>query len=126
MTGVVLDAGALVAVDRDDRRVGALLLVAWETGAPIVTSAGVVAQVWRGGPRQARIARVLSGVAILPLDDSAARRVGALLAETGKADVVDAHLALVVRPGDHVLTSDPDDISLALEALGVEAVVVRV
>lgn len=126
MTGVVLDAGALVAVDRGDRHVGALLRVAWEAGLHVRTSAAVVAQVWRAGSRQARLARVLTGVAVRPLDDADARRVGALLAATGARDVVDAHVALGVAPGDRVLTSDPEDIERALEALDVQAVVVRV
>jgi len=103
-----------------------MLRVAWEAGAPVCTVAGVVAQVWRGGSRQARLARVLTGVSVRALDDSDARRVGALLAATGASDVVDAHVALDVTPGDHVLTADPDDIGRALESLGVEAVIVRV
>jgi hypothetical protein len=126
VTGLVLDAGALVAVDRGDRRVGAMLRVAWEVGAPVRASAGAVAQVWRGGARQAALARVLAAVEVRALDDRDARRVGALLAATGAADIVDAHVALGVAAGDRVLTSDPDDLGRALEALGVEAVVVRV
>lgn len=103
-----------------------MLRVAWEAGVPLRTGAGVVAQVWRGGPRQARLARVLAGIAVRALDDSDARRVGALLGVTRASDVVDAHVALEVAPGDHVLTSDPDDLARALEALGVRAVIVRV
>ncbi|MCB9686155.1 MAG: hypothetical protein H6735_14030 [Alphaproteobacteria bacterium] len=125
MSHLVLDAGALVAVDRGDRRVGAMLRVAWEAKVPLRASAGVVAQVWRGGPRQARLARVLAGVDVRALDAADARRVGALLALTGASDVVDAHGALDVAPGDRVLTSDPDDLGRALEALGVEATIVR-
>ncbi len=123
---MVLDAGALVAVDRGDRRVGAMLRVAWASGVPVRASAGVVAQVWRGGPRQARLARVLAGVAVRPLDAPDARRVGAVLAATGARDVVDAHVAVGTATGDHVLTSDPDDLRQALDALGVQAILVRV
>lgn len=123
---MVLDTGALVAVDRGDRKVGAMLRVAWERGVPIRTSAAVVAQAWRNGSRQARLARVLTGVTAHTLDEAAARQVGALLAQTGATDVVDAHVALCVAAGDHVLTSDPEDIRRALAALGATATVVTV
>ena len=51
----------------------------------------------------------------------AARRCGLLLAGSATSDVVDAALALLVRRGDTVLTSDPQDIGRLLEATGVEA-----
>jgi hypothetical protein len=123
---MVLDTGALVAVDRGDRTVGAMLRVAWERGVPVRTSAAVVAQAWRNGSRQARLARVLTGITVHPLDDAAARKVGSLLAQTGATDVVDAHVALCVANGDHVLTSDPEDIGRAMAALGTTAIVVTV
>ena len=126
MTGVVLDAGALVAIDRGDRAIGAMLRVAWELGVPVRTSAAAVAQVWRSGSRQARLARVLSGVDSAPLDLDEARAIGTLLARNASADVVDAHVARLVHPGDRVLTSDPDDIAALLRTREVEAAVVRV
>lgn len=75
---LVLDAGALLAIERRDRRVGALL------------------------------------------------RLGALLAVTGGSDVVDAHVASLARPGDQVLTSDPDDLGRLLDAISVRATVILV
>jgi PIN domain nuclease of toxin-antitoxin system len=123
---IVLDAGALVAVDRGDRRVGAILKVAWERSTPVETSAGVVGQVWRGGPGQARLARTLAGVAVAALDLDGAKRAGTLLGRAGLPDVVDAHLALQVRAGDRVLTSDPQDLAALLDARRVEATIVRV
>jgi predicted nucleic acid-binding protein len=118
---LVLDAGALIAVDKRDRRVGTRLAVAREEGLPIRTAATVLAQVWRNGARQANLARVLSGVEVLPLDDDDARRAGELLAATGTTDVVDAHVATLVEPGDDVLTADPQDISRLIVARGVKA-----
>jgi hypothetical protein len=123
---LVLDAGALVAVDRDDRKVRALLAEAVEAGVPVQTSAAVVGQVWRGGPRQARLARVLRGVRVVSLEEDDGRRIGLLLAATGSSDVVDAHVVLDAADGDVVLASDPHDIRRALDALGVRASVVRV
>jgi hypothetical protein len=123
---LVLDAGALIAIDRQDRAVGALLRVVQRERLPVRTSAAVLAQVWRDGSLQANLARVLSGVAVAPLDSFAGRSVGELLARTRTADVVDGHLALTVRPEDTVLTSDPDDIKKILRARRVPATVRRV
>lgn len=122
----VLDAGALVAIDRRDRRVGALLRVLQRAGLPVRTSAGVVAQVWRDGRKQANLARVLAGVAVLAIDETSSRRIGELLAATGTADLVDAHVALLCTSGDHVLTSDRGDIDALVRARTVEALLVEV
>jgi hypothetical protein len=70
----LLDAGALVAVDRRDRVLGAQLRVLQQQGTPLRASAAVVGQVWRDGRKQANLARVLAGVGIEPLgkDDASA------------------------------------------------------
>ncbi|MEA2932221.1 MAG: hypothetical protein QOI56_1006, partial [Actinomycetota bacterium] len=57
MTGAVLDSSPLVAFERSDRRVVAILARAVHHGDPLVVPAGVVAQVWRDGRRQSRLAR---------------------------------------------------------------------
>lgn len=106
---VVLDAGALIAIDRRDRAVGAMLRVAQQQHVAVRSSGGAVAQVWRDGARQANIARVLSGVDIAALDFAAAKRIGPLLGATDSSDVVDGHVAQLVNAGDHLVTSDPDD-----------------
>ncbi|MGH4014459.1 MAG: hypothetical protein ACRDSL_11160 [Pseudonocardiaceae bacterium] len=54
---LILDAGALIAIDRDDRRVAGLIELGRRAGASLVIPAPVVAQAWRGGARQARLAR---------------------------------------------------------------------
>jgi hypothetical protein len=124
VTSLVLDAGAFVAIDKTDRRVGAMLRVAQRAGLPVRTSAAAVAQVWRSGARQANLARVLAGVEVRPLDDG--RSVGQLLAASGTADVVDAHVALVAQSGDRLLTSDPHELALLVEARGVRIEMIRV
>ncbi|MGH9268345.1 MAG: PIN domain-containing protein [Acidimicrobiales bacterium] len=121
----VLDAGALIAIDKRDRRVGAMLRVLQHGGVPIYTSAAVVAQVWRDGRRQANLARVLSGVDVAPLDDHGGRRVGELLRASKSNDLVDAHVALLVQPEARVLTSDGADIQALLRSRRVKAHVVR-
>lgn len=123
---LVLDAGAFIAVEKGDRGVRARLSVAKEERLLVRTTATVVAQVWRDGARQSDLARALAGVEVLPLDEDDARRVGELLAATATTDVVDAHLATVVRPGDEVLTTDPHHIGRLVVARGVTATAVEV
>lgn len=122
----VLDAGALIAVDKRDRAVGAMLRVLQRDGVPVVTSSAVVAQAWRDPRRQVNLARVLTGVDIAALDDIAAKKVGELLRANGTSDLADAHVALLVQPQDRVLTSDEDDIKALLRTRRVKAVTVRV
>jgi hypothetical protein len=121
-----LDAGALVAIDRRDREVGAMLRVLQREAVPILTSAGVVAQVWRDGTRQANLARVLHGVDITALDDAAAKKVGEVLKANRTADVVDAHVVLLVHPQDRIFTSDDADILALLRTRKVKATVIPV
>ena len=91
----VLDAGALVAVDRRNRLIGAQLRVLQQQGTPIRVSSAVVGQVWRDGRTQANLARVLAGVGIEALGKDDGKRIGELLALSGSADIVDAHVALI-------------------------------
>lgn len=81
----------------------------------LTTSAAVVAQVWRGGSRQARLARLLASdlVTELALDAEASRRIGVLAATApGARDVVDGHVAVITLERDAVvLTSAPEDIA---------------
>ena len=109
---VVLDAGALIAVERGAPLVRRYLLLADQGAVTIVTSSAVVAQVWRGGARQARLARLLRSDLIeeVRLDRATSRRIGALAGATGGVDVVDGHVALLTAERDAVvLTSDPND-----------------
>jgi hypothetical protein len=113
MSGAVLDAGALVAFERNDRRVVAIVTRAVEHRDPLVVPAGVVAQTWRDGRLQVRLARLLGSplCEIVPLDDRAARSVGQLCGVSGTTDIVDASVALAGRQRTmRVVTSDPDDI----------------
>lgn len=123
---LVLDAGALLAIDRRDRRVGALLRVAQQERIAVHTSPAAVAKVWRRGARQVQLARTLAGVAAPPLDLGAGKRLGALLGTSRTCDVVDAHVASLACAGDQVLTSDPEKLRHLLNALSVDATVVRV
>lgn len=113
MADVVLDAGALIAVERGSRRIAALLDAVARSGGTVLVPAGALAQVWRDGARQARLGRFLRVVAVVvvPLDEQTARAAGALCGRTGTSDVVDASVALAAaRNGCAVVTSDPDDL----------------
>ena len=119
---IVLDAGGLIAIDNNDRRVAALLRIAHRERIPVRTSAVVVA---RPGARarQANLARTLAGTNIVSVDAAVGRRIGELLARTGTADVVDGHVALLTDPGDTVITSDKIDIQRLLASRMVTAVI---
>lgn len=121
----VLDAGALIALDRGDRDTWALVADVVRQGHRPVVPAPVVAQAWRDGRRQARLARVLSGADQVATDGRLARRAGELLGRSETVDVLDALVALAAadRPGHEVLTSNPGDIHLLLQVLGVRRVV---
>jgi hypothetical protein len=96
---LVLDAGALIAVERGDRATAALIEVGRQDGRGIIVPAGVVAQTWRSGPRQARVARLLSAneVSVEPLTDAAARAAGIVCGAAGTSDVVDASIVIAAR-----------------------------
>lgn len=96
---LVLDAGALIAVERADRATAAVIEAARQEHRVVVVPAGVVGQVWRGGERQARLARLLNadGVVVEPLTDTGARAAGVLCGKAGTTDVVDASVVLGAR-----------------------------
>jgi hypothetical protein len=123
---VILDAGALVAIERRDRRFLANLLEAQRRKVPIRTSSAALAQVWRGGARQAGLARQLPAIDQRALDSDAGRQVGALLGAARTSDVVDGHVAFLCNPGDVVFTSDPNDIRHLLDVRAVEVAIERV
>ena len=124
---LVLDAGALVAVERAHPKILALIKDEVLAGRPPLTHGGVIGQVWRGGrDRQAVLAIILAGVEVTPLDDHLGRRAGVLLGRAGASDVVDAALVLLAADGDDILTSDPDDLRALAAAAGVHVELVPV
>jgi len=120
---LVLDAGALLAYDRGDRTVQAFLERASRNRTDVVTTTGAVAQVWRNGSRNARLALLLRGVSEVELGSGHARRIGALLGTAQLADVVDASVVDAAADGAEILTSDPDGI-VSLAAASQKTVIV--
>lgn len=113
MPGVTLDAGGLIALDRDDRRVVVLLARARETGAQVTVPAPALAQAIRRPERQVRLSRLIRqpGTGVIALGRVDATHVGRLLAASGTSDVVDAHVVICARRADQpVVTSDPGDL----------------
>jgi hypothetical protein len=108
---LILDAGALIAYEHGDRTVRAFLERASRTGVDVRTTTGAVAQVWRDGARQARLARLLRGLLEVELTRERARDVGLLLGQARRRDVVDGSLLDAAADGDEILTTDPDDIA---------------
>jgi len=115
---LVLDNGALIALERNDRAMWRRFKLALLAGQVPVSHGGVIGQSWRGrGPRQALLAKALDTIEIRPLDQALGRAAGELLALTGLSDVIDAALVLLAEDDDQIVTSDPGDIApLAIAA----------
>jgi predicted nucleic acid-binding protein len=114
MKGLCLDAGALIAIERGVPGVVRFVDEHVREGRAVHVPAAVIAQVWRGGPRQARLSRFLRAeeISVIALDEEIAQLVGILCGAMGTADIVDAHVALHARMhGFAVLTSDPEDLA---------------
>ncbi len=112
-SAVILDAGALIALDRGDKRMIALLQRAIAQRRKFRVPAGVVAQVWRNGRLQVALARFLQTeeVEIVSLDPQLARSCGELCCAANTSDIVDASVILLARERrDPIVTSDPSDL----------------
>jgi predicted nucleic acid-binding protein len=124
MNALILDAGAFVAIDRGDPAMHAKVRAALRAGLPVRTNANVVAQVWRNGARQARLAKALREVTVEPITREDGYRAGELMGATRTKDVVDATVALLAKSGDRVYTSDVGDLQKLCEATGFKSVVI--
>ena len=122
---LILDAGALIALDRNDRSMWVRLKGLRDAGQRPVTHGGIVGQVWRGGPRQARLATALAGIDVRPLDEQLGRAAGLLLSSARMSDVVDAALVLLAADGDDIITLDSDDIETLAVSAGLHVELIR-
>lgn len=106
----ILDAGALIDLERGGEMMMALAEYAGKRGNHTVIPASVLGQVWGGGPRSAIVAKVLEAAEVDALDESRAREVGVRLGARGRRDVVDAHVVCCAVEREAVIvTSDPKD-----------------
>lgn len=125
MSGIVFDAGGLIAVEREDRFVHVLIGEAMRHEDPLYVPATVLAQVVRKPAVQARLQKLLQyeHTKVLPLGQSDAVEVGALLAQSKTRDIVDAHVVVCAkRLAVAVLTSDPADLRTLDQSLSLIAV----
>lgn len=123
---LILDAGALVGYERRSRTVRAFLERAQRSGVEVRTTTGAVAQVWRDGSRQVRLAMLVRGLDEVELTAGRSRLIGVLLGRAGHTDVVDGSVVDVAADGDEILTSDPDDIAALVAASGKTVIVTHI
>ena len=110
---LVLDSGALIAFERADARMRALLREALDTGARVIIPAGVLGQVWRDPAKQVALGALskASTTMVPSLDQVLAEAVGVLCGKRKTSDVVDASVVLTARrEGAPIVTSDIDDL----------------
>jgi hypothetical protein len=120
VTGVTYDTGALIAGDRNDRRMWALHVGFIAEEVVPALPAPVVAEAWRGGSRQASLARMLAGCDIEEMTAGQARRVGELAGRADHEDVVDVVVVegATRRDDDVILTSNESHIRKIIKATG--------
>jgi hypothetical protein len=112
MPGVTYDTGALIAAERNDRRMWALHAGFLAEEVVPTVPAPVLADAWRGGSRQASLARFLALCAIEPLTEQQAKAVGALAGRADHDDIVDVTVVEgAARRGDAIVTSNHTHIS---------------
>jgi hypothetical protein len=122
---VVLDAGPLVQFERGDQFVRAMVRAAVRKNHRLVIPSGVLAQVWRDGTRQARLASLLArpGAHVEPLDERMAKAAGALCGRARTSDVVDASVVLTARLYKAVVvTGEPADLRRLDPHVEIEAI----
>jgi predicted nucleic acid-binding protein len=121
------DAGALIAIDKNDRRMWARYQVAVDDGRDIRVPAIVVGQAWRDPRRQVRLGRFLVSCRVDPVGLETAKAAGILCGRAGTSDVVDAIVAIMAAAtGAVIWTSDPGDIkAVADESSARPALVIR-
>jgi hypothetical protein len=123
---LLLDAGAFIALERDNAFLSPLIKREAKAGTSLLTHGGIVGQVWRSGARQARTGTILAMCRVVALDLELGRRAGRLLGLARKSDVVDAALVLLAADGDQIVTSDPDDLAALADAAGVHVDLIEV
>ena len=122
--GVTYDTGALVALDRNERWMWLRHSALTEQDVIPTVPAPVLAEAWRGGPRQARLANALAFCRIEVLSERQARAVGELAGRAGHPDIVDVCVVEgALRRGDRVVTSDRPHLEAVVDALGARLVI---
>lgn len=125
MSRIVLDSGALIALEHNDRALWAALKLAAMRDDDVIVPSTALAQVWRARASQSRLSSALRHCVIASFD-AVARAVGELCGRARTSDICDAHVALVAASsGDILYTSDPLDLRRLLAACGRVPPIVR-
>ncbi len=102
----------MIAYERGNKEIRADIADATSWSVPIIVPAGALAQVWRGGPRSAVLARLIDGCEVDSLDEERAKEVGVRLGERDSKDVTDAHVVCcALERQAAIATSDPEDLA---------------
>lgn len=112
---LTLDAGAVIALARNDDRARAFVRRAIELDAEVRVPLVVLAETLRGTQRDAAVRRVLNAVFDSPpIGEAIGRRAGALLGRTGGSNTVDAIVVaeVIEAGGGDILTGDIDDLTM--------------
>jgi hypothetical protein len=118
MSRIVLDSGALIALERNDRALWAVLKVSALKSRDVVVPSAALARVWRATAAQAQLSKALQFCVIASFD-AIARPVGELCGRTRTTDICDAQVAIVAATqGDVLYTSDPRDMYRLITAFG--------
>lgn len=113
---LVLDAGALIAFERGDQVVRALIEES-SLIAQVTIPTSVLAQVWRGGSKGAVLARLIEASEIDVLDEGRAKEIGVRLGARSASDITDAHvICCALFAQAKIVTSDPVDIEALAES----------
>jgi hypothetical protein len=127
MPGVTYDLGALIAAERNDRCMWALHAGFLAEEAVPTVPAPVLAEAWRGGPRQAGLARFLGLCEIDPLTEAQARAVGVLAGRADHDDIVDVSVVEgAARRRDAVVTSNHTSITKIANAARIRLQIERI
>lgn len=127
MNGVTYDTGALVAGQRDDRRMWALHAGFLAEEVVPVVPVPVLAEAWRGGARQASLSRLLAMCDTEPMSEEQARHVGVLAGKAAHDDIVDVTVVEgAIRRRDAVVTADEEHLRRAADAASVQLRIERI
>ena len=124
MSRIVLDSGALIALERNDRAMWAVLKLSAVRSTDVLVPSAALAQVWRGTAVQAQLSKALRFCVVASFD-ALARAVGELCGRTRTTDICDAQVAIVAATqGDALYTSDPKDMRRLITAFGARVPVI--
>ena len=124
MNGVTYDTGALVAADHNDRRMWALHAGFLAEEVSPTVPAPVLAEAWRGGSRQASLARFVALCSLEPMSEQHARSVGVLAGKANHDDIVDvAVVEGAIRRHDAIVTSNESHIRTIADAVRAKIII---